>query len=98
MQSILNLLIIIASSVVLLGVIVGIHELGHFSAARHFNIHVIRFKIGFGKTFFRRFDKQGTEFALGILPLGGYVQMLGEASPQEEKITGGNGNHTNSNI
>ena len=98
MESILNLLIIIASSVVLLGVIVGIHELGHFSAARYFNIHVIRFKIGFGKTFFRRFDKQGTEFALGILPLGGYVQMLGEASPQEEKITGGNGTHTNSKI
>ena len=86
MESVLNLIIIITSFVALLGVIVGIHELGHFLAARYFNIYVIRFKIGFGKTFFKRFDRHGTEFAFGILPLGGYVQMLGEASPQEEKI------------
>lgn len=86
MESILDLIIIISSFVLLLGVIVGIHELGHFSAARYFNIYVIRFKIGFGKTFFKRFDKHGTEFSFGILPLGGYVQMLGEASPQEEDM------------
>ena len=86
MESILDLVIIISSFVLLLGVIVGIHELGHFSAARYFNIYVIRFKIGFGKTFFKRFDKHGTEFSFGILPLGGYVQMLGEASPQEQDM------------
>ena len=86
MESILDLIIIISSFVLLLGVIVGIHELGHFSAARYFNIYVIRFKIGFGKTFFKRFDKHGTEFSFGILPLGGYVQMLGEASSQEEDV------------
>ena len=84
MESILDLIIIISSFVLLLGVIVGIHELGHFSAARYFNIYVIRFKIGFGKTFFRRFDKHGTEFSFGILPLGGYVQMLGENIPVQE--------------
>ena len=76
MDSILDLIIIISSFVLLLGVIVGIHELGHFSAARYFNIYVIRFKIGFGKTFFKRFDKHGTEFSFGILPLGGYVQTV----------------------
>ena len=86
MESILDLIIIISSFVLLLGVIIGIHELGHFSAARYFNIYVIRFKIGFGKTFFKRFDKRGTEFSFGILPLGGYVQMLGEASPQEQDM------------
>ena len=86
MESILDLIIIISSFVLLLGVIIGIHELGHFSAARYFNIYVIRFKIGFGKTFFKRFDKHGTEFSFGILPLGGYVQMLGEASPQEQDM------------
>ena len=84
MEMILDVLIIVSSFIVLLGVIIGFHELGHFLAARYFGIHVIRFKIGFGKAFLKRFDKQGTEFSFGILPLGGYVQMLGEESPQEE--------------
>jgi len=98
MEPVLNLIIIITSFVVLLGVIVGIHELGHFLAARYFNIYVIRFKIGFGKTLFNRFDKHGTEFALGILPLGGYVQMLGETSPQEDKAQISSGADVNSRI
>ena len=98
MELVLNLIIIISSFVVLLGVIVGFHELGHFLAARYFNIYVIRFKIGFGKTFFKRFDKHGTEFAFGILPLGGYVQMLGEASPQEDKVQISPGEDVNSRI
>ena len=73
-----SILINLISIIVLLGVIIGIHELGHFLAARKFNVHVIRFKIGFGKTLVSRFDKRGTEFSIGLLPLGGYVQMLGE--------------------
>jgi regulator of sigma E protease len=68
-----------------LGVIIGFHELGHFLAARKFNVHVIRFKIGFGKTLVSRFDKRGTEFSIGLLPLGGYVQMLGEDNPIQGK-------------
>jgi len=73
-----SILISLISIIILLGVIIGIHELGHFLAARKFNVHVIRFKIGFGKTLVSRFDKRGTEFSIGLLPLGGYVQMLGE--------------------
>ena len=42
-----------------------LHELGHFLTARFFGIHVIRFKIGFGKTFFKFLDNKGTEFSLG---------------------------------
>ena len=76
-----NILFNLVSIIVLLGVIIGIHELGHFLAARKFKVHVIRFKIGFGKTLLSRFDKKGTEFAIGLLPLGGYVQMLGEDNP-----------------
>ena len=71
--------------ILVLGLIIGIHELGHFLAARKFNVHVIRFKIGFGKTLISRFDNKGTEFSLGLLPLGGYVQMLGEDIPLQEK-------------
>ena len=71
--------------ILVLGLIIGIHELGHFLAARKFNVHVIRFKIGFGKTLISKFDNKGTEFSLGLLPLGGYVQMLGEDIPLQEK-------------
>ena len=80
-----SILISLLSVIVLLGVIIGVHELGHFLAARKFNVHVIRFKIGFGKTLVSRFDKQGTEFSIGLLPLGGYVQMLGEDNPIQGK-------------
>jgi regulator of sigma E protease len=80
-----SILISLISIIILLGVIIGFHELGHFLAARKFNVHVIRFKIGFGKTLVSRFDKQGTEFSIGLLPLGGYVQMLGEDNPIQGK-------------
>jgi len=80
-----SILINLISIIILLGVIIGIHELGHFLAARKFNVHVIRFKIGFGKTLVSRFDKRGTEFSIGLLPLGGYVQMLGEDNPIQGK-------------
>ena len=80
-----SILISLLSIIVLLGVIIGIHELGHFLAARKFNVHVIRFKIGFGKTLVSRFDKRGTEFSIGLLLLGGYVQMLGEDNPIQGK-------------
>ena len=80
-----SIFISLISIIILLGVIIGIHELGHFLAARKFNVHVIRFKIGFGKTLVSRFDKRGTEFSIGLLPLGGYVQMLGEDNPIQGK-------------
>ncbi len=77
----INIIFTFLSFVLLIAIIVGIHELGHFLAARKFNVHVIRFKIGFGRTLATWFDKKGTEFSLGLLPLGGYVQMLGEENP-----------------
>jgi len=80
-----SIFISLISIIILLGVIIGIHELGHFLAARKFNVHVIRFKIGFGKTLVSTFDKRGTEFSIGLLPLGGYVQMLGEDNPIQGK-------------
>ena len=85
MDQIINILVTLISFIVLLGVIIGFHELGHFLAARKFNVHVIKFKIGFGKTLLSKFDKRGTEFCIGLLPLGGYVQMLGEDNFLEEK-------------
>ena len=61
---------------VLLGVLVTIHEFGHFIVARMCNVYVQRFSIGMGPVFYKKYDKHGTEFALSAVPLGGYVSMI----------------------
>jgi regulator of sigma E protease len=61
---------------VLLGVLVTIHEFGHFIVARMCNVYVQRFSIGMGPVFYKKYDKYGTEFALSAVPLGGYVSMI----------------------
>jgi regulator of sigma E protease len=66
-----------------LGVLVFVHELGHFLAAKRVGIRVLKFQLGFNPTVlsFRRGD---TEYGIGALPLGGYVKMAGE-NPDEER-------------
>jgi regulator of sigma E protease len=65
--------------VVVLGVLIVFHELGHYLAARYCGVRVLRFSVGFGKTLFeRRLGVDRTEWAIGIFPLGGYVKMLDE--------------------
>src|SRR5215204_7774624 len=63
--------------VFVLGVLVFVHELGHFLSAKRVGIRVLKFQLGFNPTIvsFRRGD---TEYAIGALPLGGYVKMAGE--------------------
>ena len=61
-----------------LGVLVTVHEFGHFIVARLSGVKVVRFSIGFGPALFSRFDRRGTEFTLAALPLGGYVKILDE--------------------
>ncbi|OED41833.1 RIP metalloprotease RseP [Endozoicomonas sp. (ex Bugula neritina AB1)] len=64
--------------VVTLGILVSIHEFGHFWVARRCGIKVLRFSVGFGKSLWSRMDKHGTEFSVAAIPLGGYVKMLDE--------------------
>src|SRR6056300_1564235 len=80
----MDILFTIFSFILLISIIVGIHELGHFLTARFYNIHVLKFKIGFGKELFSFEDKRNCNYSFGILPLGGYVQMLGENNPVQE--------------
>ena len=61
-----------------LGVLIFVHEYGHFWVARRCGVKVLRFSIGFGRPLFSRFDKHGTEFTVSAIPLGGYVKMLDE--------------------
>ena len=68
----------LASFIVCLGILITIHEYGHFWVARKNGVKVERFAIGFGKPLWRTYDKHGTEFVIALIPLGGYVKMLDE--------------------
>ncbi|GIX31183.1 MAG: zinc metalloprotease [Porticoccaceae bacterium] len=61
-----------------LGVLITVHEFGHFWVARRLGVKVLRFSIGFGAPLWRWCDRQGTEFVVAALPLGGYVKMADE--------------------
>jgi regulator of sigma E protease len=64
--------------VVSLGVLVTFHEFGHYWVARRFGVQVLRFSVGFGKPLWKRTAKDGTEYVIAAIPLGGYVKMLDE--------------------
>ncbi|QRK04714.1 RIP metalloprotease RseP [Archangium violaceum] len=68
--------------ILLLGVLITVHELGHFLVAKACGVKVVRFSIGFGPKLFG-FTKGDTEYQVAMLPLGGYVKMAGD-SPYEE--------------
>jgi len=72
----------IISFVVVIGILILIHELGHFLVARLTGVGVERFSIGFGPVLLRWRGKE-TEYCLSAIPMGGYVKMLGEESPIE---------------
>jgi regulator of sigma E protease len=65
--------------VIALGTLITFHELGHFAVARLCGVKVLRFSVGFGRPLWsRRFGVDRTEWAVGAIPLGGYVRMLDE--------------------
>ncbi len=68
--------------IVSLGLLVTIHEFGHYWVARRCGVKVLRFSVGFGKPLWSRRDRHGTEFAIAAIPLGGYVKMLDEREVQ----------------
>ena len=73
----------IVAFVVALGLLIAIHEYGHYRVAVACGVKVLRFSVGFGKTLFRwhpqnQKNGQTTEFVIGVFPLGGYVKMLDE--------------------
>ena len=78
----------IAAFIVAIGVMVTVHEFGHFWVARRCGVRVLRFSVGFGRALWsRRFGADQTEFVVAALPFGGYVKMLdereGEVDPAE---------------
>jgi regulator of sigma E protease len=72
-----------AAFVVVLGVLVFVHELGHYLAARWRGVRVETFSIGFGRAITSWTDRSGTVWKLAWLPLGGYVKLHGQERPQD---------------
>jgi regulator of sigma E protease len=73
----------IVAFIVALGLLIAVHEYGHYRVAVACGVKVLRFSVGFGKTLYRwqpkrQRDGQATEFVLGVFPIGGYVKMLDE--------------------
>lgn len=79
MEILTNIVYYIIPFIFLLGVLVFVHELGHFAVARLSGVSVSAFSIGFGKKLWSRTDKHGTEWTISAIPLGGYCQFLGDA-------------------
>jgi len=71
MQSLLYLIVTLA-------ILVVVHEFGHFWVARRCGVKVLKFSVGFGKPLWSRLGKDGTEYIVAAIPLGGYVKMLDE--------------------
>jgi regulator of sigma E protease len=61
-----------------MGIVVTVHEYGHFWVARRCGVKVLRFSVGFGRPIWSRLGKDDVEYVIGALPLGGYVKMLDE--------------------
>lgn len=70
--------------IITIGILVTVHEWGHFIVARWCGVHVERFSIGFGRALYKKTGKNGTEYQIAMIPLGGYVKMLDE---REHEVT-----------
>ncbi|MFA4715067.1 sigma E protease regulator RseP [Vibrio vulnificus] len=66
----------LVSFIVALGILVAVHEFGHFWVARRCGVKVEKFSIGFGKSIWSKVGQDGTEYSISVIPLGGYVKML----------------------
>lgn len=74
-----NAFVYIGSFILALGILIAVHEYGHFWVARKLGVKVLRFSIGFGKPLLSKRSRDGeTEYVLAAIPLGGYVKMLDE--------------------
>lgn len=68
----------VVALIVALGVLIAVHEFGHFWVARRLGVKVLRFSIGFGRPLWKRRGQDDTEYMVAAIPLGGYVKMLDE--------------------
>ncbi len=74
----MELLNTVLLTLITLGILVSVHEFGHFWVARRCGVRVLRFSVGFGRSLWSRVGRDGTEYVVAAIPLGGYVKMLDE--------------------
>jgi regulator of sigma E protease len=84
----LNTLITILAFLLVIGILIGVHEFGHYWVARRLGVKVVKFSIGFGRALAsKRLGRDQTEYVIAALPIGGYVKMLdereGEVAPED---------------
>lgn len=72
----------VAAFIVFIGVLIFVHELGHFLAAKYFDIKVLKFSLGFGPSLLS-FTKGETTYQIAAIPLGGFVKMVGDAPGED---------------
>src|ERR1700731_3869230 len=74
----MNMLVILAAFLVAIGILVAVHEFGHYWVAKKLGFKVLRFSIGFGKPLLTRIGKDAdrTEYCVAAIPLGGYVKLM----------------------
>ncbi len=88
MEILLNIIYYIVPFIVLLGILVFVHEFGHFIIARSLGVKVSTFSIGFGHQICSHVDKYGTNWKISAIPLGGYCQFLGDADAASSSAEG----------
>lgn len=81
----MDFLVTVFYAAITLGLLIAIHEFGHFWVARRCGVHVLKFSIGFGPTLLGWTGRTGTRYVLAAIPLGGFVKMAGE-SPDEPSV------------
>ena len=85
----MSALYMILGTLVALGVLVTFHEFGHFWVARRCGVKVLRFSVGFGTPLFRWHDRQGTEFVVAAIPLGGLFGLVSFAGRGKDVLKAG---------
>ncbi|MEF8792170.1 RIP metalloprotease RseP [Thiohalorhabdus sp.] len=85
----MDILFTLAMFVVAIGVLITVHEYGHFWVARRVGVKVIKFSVGFGPALLSWKGKDGVQYAVSALPLGGYVKMAGEVPGEESDLAPG---------
>src|SRR5215475_14487241 len=83
---------------VTLGILVTFHEFGHFWVARRCGVKVLRFSVGFGKPIWSRFGRDGVEYAIGAIPLGGYVKFLDAREADNPDLAKQKGEYTSATV
>ena len=79
MDWLMDIIYYVVPFIILLGILVFVHEFGHYLMAKWSGVQVEAFSIGFGKQLWGFTDKSGTRWKISAIPLGGYCQFLGDA-------------------